>query len=429
MAAYGRPGSQIALRRRRLQDTLAMTIVDGTVIPENEADRLATIRLYDILDTPPDGAFDRITALAARIFEVPIAIVSVVDHDRIWFKSHHGLDVGEVDRAPGLCASAILQDDVWVINDAPMDPRALTNPLVAGEFGLKFYAGAPLRTPDGYNLGTLCVLDFAPREMTPAETKTLEDLSATVIAELELRRATRSLLEAATERERLKDAFVGMLSHELRTPMTTILAAGHLLAASPAVASDPRVRDLSRDVVSESERLVRLVEDLLVLTNVEQGSLDTHSEPVLLQHVLPKIVNRESRRSPDRVIRLDAQHGLPPVAGDELHLEQVLSNLLSNAIKYSEPESAIDIAARAVNDHVEVRVRDRGIGLSIDDRDRVFELFVRTPEAKRRAAGAGIGLYVCRILVEAMGGTIWAEDSQDPAGGAVFAVRLRVATD
>lgn len=126
----------------------------SNVIPlsDGEARRLAAVRRYDILDTPPDGAFDRITAIAAQLFSVPISIISLVDHDRIWFKSHHGLEVSQINRAPGLCASAILQIDPLVLLDAKADPRSLTNPLVAGEFGLRFYAGAPLHTHDGYNL-------------------------------------------------------------------------------------------------------------------------------------------------------------------------------------------------------------------------------------------------------------------------------------
>src|SRR5665213_1898886 len=98
--------------------------------PAEEAQRLAAVRRYDILDTPPDGSFDRITAIAARQFSVPISIISLVDHDRIWFKSHHGLDVEQIDRGPGLCASAILQIDPWVLTDAKNDPRSLANPLV-----------------------------------------------------------------------------------------------------------------------------------------------------------------------------------------------------------------------------------------------------------------------------------------------------------
>ena len=164
--------------------------------PPQEAQRLAAVRRYDILDTPPDGAFDRVTRIAARIFAVPISIVSIVDADRIWFKSHHGLEVEEIPRGPGLCASAILHDDPWVLTDAKADPRSLANPLVAGDFGLRFYAGVPLRTRDGHNLGTLCVIDREPRPVTEEQIAQLRDLAAIVMDELELRlSAKRSIGE------------------------------------------------------------------------------------------------------------------------------------------------------------------------------------------------------------------------------------------
>jgi eukaryotic-like serine/threonine-protein kinase len=169
---------------------------DEAVAAFDEAARMAAVRRYDILDTPPDGAFDRITAMAARAFAAPVAIVSIVDHDRIWFKSHHGLDVEQVDLAPGLCASAILGDGPWIIEDARADPRSLSNPLVAGDFGLQFYAGVPLRTRDGYNLGTLCVLDFTPRTVSEKELETLKDLAALVTSELDLRLDSRLAAEA-----------------------------------------------------------------------------------------------------------------------------------------------------------------------------------------------------------------------------------------
>src|ERR1700677_3194866 len=124
------------------------------LLPENELERLDALRRYGILDTPPDGAFDHITGLAAGFFQVPIAIVSLVDHDRIWFKSHYGLEVEQVERDNGLCASAILSPDLYYIRDAVKDARTLANPLVAGALGLRFYAAAPLRTHDGFNLGT-----------------------------------------------------------------------------------------------------------------------------------------------------------------------------------------------------------------------------------------------------------------------------------
>lgn len=159
----------------------------GSLAPPDEAARLEAVHRYRILDTPHDGAFDRVTVLAARLFSVPIAIVSVVDQDRIWFKSHHGLDVNQIDREPGLCASAILQREPWIIEDARRDSRALSNPLVAGELGLQFYAGIPLTTRDGYNLGTLCIIDREPRTLTHQELATLQDLAAIVMHDLEQR--------------------------------------------------------------------------------------------------------------------------------------------------------------------------------------------------------------------------------------------------
>ena len=125
---------------------------------------------------------------------MPVAIVSVVDHDRIWFKAHHGTDVTEIGRDPGLCASAILQDDAWIVENATTDPRTLANPLVAGEFGLEFYAGVPLRTPDGYNLGTFCILDRKAREFSDEDTRMLEDLAAIVMNDLEMRLQSREAI-------------------------------------------------------------------------------------------------------------------------------------------------------------------------------------------------------------------------------------------
>jgi sigma-B regulation protein RsbU (phosphoserine phosphatase) len=161
------------------------------IVPKNESERMRAVRRYDVLDTPPDGAFDRVTKLAARQFGVPISIVSIVDTDRIWFKSHHGVDVEQIGRDPGLCASAILGDGPWVVENAETDLRTVTNPLVAGDLGLRFYAGAPLTTHDGFNLGTLCVIDGAPREFSAEDAEMLAQLAGVVMDELELRLQAR----------------------------------------------------------------------------------------------------------------------------------------------------------------------------------------------------------------------------------------------
>lgn len=161
-------------------------------IPVHETKRIEALKRYHLLDTPSDGNFDRITALAAAVFKVPVSIISLVDTDRIWFKSHYGLSVSHTDREPGLCASAILSSETYVIGDACIDPRSLANPLVAGEFGLRFYAAVPLQTSDNHNLGTLCIIDKQPRRFTVEEEALLRKLAGIVMDEMDLRVALRN---------------------------------------------------------------------------------------------------------------------------------------------------------------------------------------------------------------------------------------------
>jgi sigma-B regulation protein RsbU (phosphoserine phosphatase) len=214
-----------------------------TAALRGESDRMDAVRRYDILDTPPDGAFDRIAAVAAEIFQVPIAIVSVVDTDRIWFKAHHGLDVTQIDREPGLCASAITGMDPWIVEDAVADPRTFANPLVAGEFGLRFYAGAPLTTHDGFNLGTLCVIDREPRQVTEQEATVLAELAQVVVDELEMRRSARIAVDSAERRlsdlERLAQALqASLLPPSLPTIRHLELAARYQPASRFEVGGD-----------------------------------------------------------------------------------------------------------------------------------------------------------------------------------------------
>lgn len=180
-------------------------MIDPAIIPCDELQRIQALRRYEILDTPPDGAFDNVTKLAARLFGVPISIISLVDTDRIWFKSHHGVDAEQIDRVPGLCASGILGKEAYVLTNAIEDPRSLTNPLVAGEFGLRFYAGVPLQTHDNYNLGMLCCLDFAPRMVTPGEIEDLKCLGQLVMDQMELRRAAREVDELRQQMAQTKE--------------------------------------------------------------------------------------------------------------------------------------------------------------------------------------------------------------------------------
>ncbi len=157
----------------------------------NEEARLAALERYDLLDTPPEGAFDRITALASRVLGMPVSTVSIVDRERIWFKSHHGIDAEQVGRDPGLCARVVETGRTIVVPDGQADSVACGNPLMAGDASFRSYLGVPLMSSDGYALGSLSVLGFEPREFTSVEIEILESLGAMVTHEMDIRRATR----------------------------------------------------------------------------------------------------------------------------------------------------------------------------------------------------------------------------------------------
>jgi len=160
--------------------------------PVDEAQRLAALRAYDILDTPPEAAYDRIVRLAAQATQTPIALISLIDENRQWFKARLGLEVCETERKLAFCAHTILQSDVMVVTDASQDPRFAGHPLVMGVPSIRFYGGAPLRAPNGHVVGTLCVLDTVPRLRVDDSLKeTLQDLAGMVVHELEARLTAR----------------------------------------------------------------------------------------------------------------------------------------------------------------------------------------------------------------------------------------------
>ena len=188
----------------------------------SEFERLNALRRYSILDTPPEGVFDRITGLAADMLEVPVAVVSLVDTNRVWYKSVHGpLPEREIRRLPGLCGTALAHEGPYVVESAGSDPRTQEHPLVAGPFGLEFYVGVPLTTHDGHVLGLLACMDTRPRGMSARELRFLQSLAAIVMDEIELRRSasqisrlSEALAETCDELERRAsfDALTGVLA-------------------------------------------------------------------------------------------------------------------------------------------------------------------------------------------------------------------------
>jgi len=238
--------------------------------------------------------------------------------------------------------------------------------------------------------------------------------------------STILVLRDVTERrhaQQLREAFIGVLSHELRTPITTIFGGAQVLVREGV--DEGTRREVASDVVAEAERLHRLVEDLLVIARAERGALELGGDPVLVQHVIARVVRSETPRWPSITLRVH-QRSLPAVRADETYVEQILRNLVGNAAKYGGPGTEVEIVAEQGAGEVIVRVLDDGPGFLPEESRRLFELFYRAPGTAAKS-GAGIGLFVCRALVEAMGGRIWALPR--PAGGAEFGIALPVFAD
>jgi GAF domain-containing protein len=234
----------------------------------DEAGRLAALERYHILDTAPDLAFDRITALAATLLKAPIALTSLVDAERVWFKSRVGVELLQTDRTTGLCSAAIQGEGPYVVCDASLDPKTSDNPLVTGDFGLRFYAAAPLRTHDGYNIGALCVADQQPRQVEAHDLEILLLLAGLAMDRVESLHVQRSI----NEENRILHARVGELE-ELQDSQDR-------LSASLA-------HDLRNSLGSSSLMTKLLLEEKLGPLNSRQrqmvGSIGTTADEILLR--------------------------------------------------------------------------------------------------------------------------------------------------
>jgi PAS domain S-box-containing protein len=231
------------------------------------------------------------------------------------------------------------------------------------------------------------------------------------------------LLDEERRARQFREAFVDVISHELRTPITTILGLAQILAR-PGRHDEPETRGaLLSDVRAEAERLHRLIEDLLVLSRVEHGRLVVETEPVEPRRLIERVVTWETAEHPSIDVSLEVAPELPIVSGEATYVEQVVRNLLDNAAKYSPAGTPVLVRAEPDPDGVAIRVIDDGPGISEASAVRLFELFYRDPDRARTVAGSGIGLFVCASLVEAMGGRIWAK--RRPAGGSEFGFTLR----
>ena len=270
-------------------------------------------------------------------------------------------------------------------------------------FGLKSVICVPL-VARGRTLGAITLATAeSGRHYTAADLALAEELARRAGIALDNAR----LYAQATRASEAKDEFLGLVSHELRTPITALYGGARMLRSRGDKLTEEDRQRLLTDVELESERLYRMVEDLLALARVELGQT-VPAEPVLAQRVLDKVTYAFSQRRPGRPIGVEIEGELEPVAAQQTYVEQVLRNLLSNADKYSPDGSPIVVHARQVNGTVEITVLDRGPGIAEGEAEMIFERFYRSDKTPGRAKGVGLGLTVCKRLIEAQSGRVWA---------------------
>ena len=375
-------------------------------IPPDDAERVAALRRYCVLDTLAEPAFDRLTKIAQHIFRTPTVLISLVDSDRQWFKSRIGLDASEMPRNISFCGHAVYHRQLLIVADALRDRRFADNPLVVGPPHIRFYVGAPLITGDGFALGTLCAIDFVARP-APSEIsiEMLRNLADAVVDALEL----RARLAERERIERLKNEFVSTVSHELRTPLTSIAGMLELLNAEVVGTLPAEAKEMVHVAYNNSQRLIRLVNDILDIEKIESGRMPFDLAPLPLRPLIERAVAETNSFAQDLGVGIKVQWLTREAIAlvDPDRFIQVLTNLVSNAAKFSPTGDMITVTLDRAGERIRIAVADRGPGIPEAFRGRVFEKFAQADSSdSRRLAGTGLGLAIVKKIVEHLDGTV-----------------------
>jgi signal transduction histidine kinase len=424
--------------------------------PHDEAARLQALVSYDVLDSDVEQSFDELTELLSSVLKVPVALVSLVDGNRQWFKSHHGLDATETPREVAFCAHAILDDKIFLVGDSHKDDRFADNPLVTGAPHVRFYAGAPLITPEGYRIGTVCGIDHKPHALDPTQRRFLEIVARQVVSLLELRKTLarqesllkekgRSLARSEAINKEIQD-LVSVISHDLRAPVLNLVGFTNEIEAGTKELDGLMARqqhempeavrsgitkiiqdDLFDSLVhmqSSSEQILSRIDSIATLS--KHGYCDLEDEVVDLNGLVADTVESHSAI----ISRLGAEvivDDLPTLRTKKLPLQVIVENLIANAIRYRTPDRPprIRISVEPGRRYFELRVTDNGRGIADDDISKIFVMFRRV--GKQDTKGNGSGLAYCRAIVNRLGGIIRCES--ELGRGSTFHVRFPLAAE
>jgi signal transduction histidine kinase len=393
--------------------------------------RLEALHATRLLDTPAEQAFDRFSKLATQVLGVPVALVSLVDADRQFFKSQTGLPepwatVRETPLSHSFCKHVVENRQPLVVVDAREHPLLRDN-LAVRDFGVVAYLGVPLTTADGHTLGSLCAIDTSPRVWTEDAIAILRDLAAFAMTEIELRLTVRESQARYAQLQTLelqRAELVDMLVHDLRNPLTSLIGGLDLVASTEGL-SQVIQEDiaLARD---GADALVRMVSEILDVSKAEAGQLGlTQKEwhpSAIVRDAVQQLIHLA--RGADIHLRSDVAPGLPIMIADGVKLRRVLVNLLANAIQHTPAHGEIVVSAEPSGDGASIRfsVADTGCGIAPSAIGKLFEKFGSRTDLSSERTSTGLGLPFCKLVAEAHGGRISVRST--PGQGTIFEVAI-----
>lgn len=370
-------------------------------IPVNENLRLADLYQYNVLDTPAEEEFDHLVKLASRICSVPISLISLIDAERQWFKARLGITEEETPRDTSFCSHGILNGDLFMVPDAANDNRFADNPMVTGSHGIRFYAGVPLTSQDGNNLGMLCVKDTVPRNLTTEQQEALVMLGKQVVKQLELRLKNQEL-ERITQAQR---RIISIIAHDVRSPLGSIVSLFQLYRNKMI---DPDRFDNFLNVSStQLHSTMTLLENLVAWGNIQLQPQSLATGTISLKDVVDMVFTELTGQTNLKGNRLINQvNESVNLTIDENVLSFILRNLLTNANKFTE-KGTITVEGFNIEKKVVIHVTDTGIGMPATMCERLFlskEKFSR--RGTQNESGSGLGLVLIKEFVEKARGSI-----------------------
>jgi signal transduction histidine kinase len=382
-------------------------------IPDNERQRQEAVERYQLLDTLPESSYDSITDLIAYICDTPISLITLLDHDRNFLKSHHGVPFDESPRNISFCGHAInSEEEITIVEDSRKDERFVGNPLVT-EHEAIFYAGVPLVDPNGFKLGTLCVYDNRPRKLTPEQRKALITMARQVMNLMEARYQNiklRELQEKLKLRNRDLEKFAHKVSHDLKSPLANIISLTQLLEQDYTV-GDENSKQYFQYLRKSSRTLKDYIEGLLSFYKSDD-LIGKEPEPLDMEELKMELLNLYDL---DHEVEIGFDSSIDKIKVNKAALMQILMNLVANALKYnSKKVRKVNVSAKEEDNRYVFEVADNGDGIPDIHLDKIFELFTIVGVSDRNGnMGSGIGLATVKNLVNQLGGKISVSSKKD----------------